>query len=557
MTAAAPNPSRSADPRRHWVEVTTLGDLLVRAAALWPDKEAIVFPDSRRTYAEFLARAETAARSLLGLGVRRGDRVAILMPNCLDFLDVQFGAFLIGASALTVNARFKTRELSHVIRDSAAPVVITTDLIGEYVDFVPLLRQASADRPETLRELVLLGDSSPEGFLDRAAFDAAADGIPVEEVHRLRERVRIRDEAMLMYTSGTTSDPKGVVQTHEALARTSIAAVERWRLTEDDRFWNPLPMFHMGGVFPLYAHMWVGATVITLTHFDPTLALRQMEEERATFAYPTFPTITQPIINHPDFASTDLSGIRLVNDCAGPDVLRGVQEKFGPKASVVTLFGMTECCGGVSWSAPDDPLEKRMMTGGLPFRGTEVRIVDPETDEELPRGERGEITVRGPGLFDRYLNDPEKTAEAMRGGWFHTGDLGRMDPDGRLTYLGRLKDMLKVGGENVAAIEIESYLGTHPAVQIAQVVGVPDPKYLEVPAAFVELVPGKSVTEEELVEFCRDQIASFKIPRYVRFVTEWPLSGTKIQKFRLREEMLDELGVQDDAPAGAPVSLGG
>ncbi len=235
--------------------------------------------------------------------------------------------------------------------------------------------------------------------------------------------------------------------------------------------------------------MHVGATVVTRTHFEAGEALRQIEAERITYAFPTFPIITQALIHHPDFERTDLSTIRLVNDTGPPETLRVVQEKFAP-ASVVTLFGMTETCGGVSWSAPGDPLEKRMTTGGLPLRGTDVRIVDPETDEEVPVGERGEITVRSPGLFERYNNDPEKTAHAMRGGWFHSGDLGKVDEDGRLTFLGRLKDMLKVGGENVAAIEIEAYLATHPAVKIAQVVGVPDERYDEVPAAFVELADG-------------------------------------------------------------------
>ena len=226
---------------------------------------------------------------------------------------------------------------------------------------------------------------------------------------------------------------------------------------------------------------------MTSTHFDAGEALHLIEAERITFAYPTFPVITQDLIRHPDFERTDRGTIRLVNDTGPPETLREVQARFAP-APVVTLFGMTETCGGISWSAPGDPYEKRMTTGGLPLRGVDVRIVDPETDEETAMGERGEITVRAPGLFERYHNDPEKTAHAMRGGWFHTGDLGRVDEDGRLTFLGRLKDMLKVGGENVAALEIEAYLATHPAVKIAQVVGVPDARYQEVPAAFVELV---------------------------------------------------------------------
>lgn len=536
-----------------WVEVSTIGDLLVRAASRWPDKEAVVFPGERRTYADMQAAAERSAGSLFGLGVRPGDRVGILMPNCFDFLDTQLACALLGASAVLINVRFRTHELGYVLQDSDMVAIATTDLIAEHVDLAALLAEAAADRPSRLAHLIMLGESSPDGFVDRHAYTLSGESVPVADVHRARNRVRLRDEAMMMYTSGTTADPKGCVMTHEALVRTGMAAGERWELTHDDRFWNALPMFHMSQVFPLLAHMHVGATVVTRTHFEPGEALRQIEAERITYAFPTFPIITQALIHHPDFDSTDLSTIRLVNDTGPPETLRAVQERFAP-APVVTLFGMTETCGGVSWSAAGDPLEKRMTTGGLPLRGTDVRIVDPETGDEMPAGERGEITVRSPGLFDRYHNDPEKTVAAMRGGWFHSGDLGKVDEDGRVTYLGRLKDMLKVGGENVAALEIEAYLGTHPAVKIAQVVGVPDERYTEVPGAFVELAEGQTVSEQELLEYCQGRIARFKIPRYVRFVTEWPMSASKVQKFRLRETLLAELGLEEAHQSGEPVT---
>ena len=532
-----------ADPV-DWVEVGPIGDILVRAAATWPQKEAIVFPGERRSYGEQLAAVERRACSLLGLGLGAGDRVGILMPNCFDFLDLQLACAMLGISVVPVNVRFRALELGYVLEDSGMAAIATNDLIADHVDLAALIAEAAAERPSGLRHLIALGESSPAGFLDRRAFVTAGDGVPVAEVHRTRRRVRLRDEAMLMYTSGTTTNPKGCVLTHEALVRTGVAAAERWELVHGERFWNPLPMFHMGQVFPLLAHMHVGATLVTSTHFDAGEALHLIEAERITFAYPTFPAITQDLIRHPDFERTDRGTIRLVNDTGPPETLREVQARFAP-APVVTLFGMTETCGGISWSAPGDPYEKRMTTGGLPLRGVDVRIVDPETDEETVMGERGEITVRAPGLFERYHNDPEKTAHAMRGGWFHTGDLGRVDEDGRLTFLGRLKDMLKVGGENVAALEIEAYLATHPAVKIAQVVGVPDPRHQEVPAAFVELTDDGDVSEEELIEFCRGRIARFKIPRYVRFVSEWPMSASKVQKFRLREELLEELALGD------------
>jgi acyl-CoA synthetase (AMP-forming)/AMP-acid ligase II len=529
-----------------WVELTTVGDLLVRAAALWPDNEAVLIADDRRTYARLLDEAERAARSLLGLGVRPGNRVGILMPNCHDFVSVELGCALLGVSFVPINARYKSHELTHLLGDAELAAVVTTDLAGDYVDFPALIEESLTDRPEGLAHLILLGASSRPGFVDRADFGAAAELVPSEDVHHARQRVPIRSEAMMMYTSGTTSQPKGCVISHEALVRVGIEQAIRWQLKPTERFWNPLPMFHMGGISPLLAHMVVGGLTITQTHFDVAAVLELMERERCTFAYPTFPTITQSLINHPSFDTTDLSSVTLVNDTGQEDSLRLVQSKF-PQAAVVTLFGMTETCGGVSWSGPDDPLDQRMTTGGFPFRGTQVRIVDPESGEELPAGERGEITVRGPGLFTRYHNDPKKTAEAMRGGWFHTGDLGRVDAEGRLTFLGRIKDMLKVGGENVAAVEIEAYLTTHPAVKIAQVVPVPDEKYLEVPGALVELVDGAEASEEDLIAYCKGTIAGFKVPRYVRFVDGWPMSGTKIKKFQLREDLLRELGI--DAPA--------
>jgi acyl-CoA synthetase (AMP-forming)/AMP-acid ligase II len=539
--------SAMAPPSRDWVEVCTIGDLLVRAASLWPDKEWIVFPEERYGYAAFLERAERASRSLLGLGVGPGDRVGILMPNSMDFLDLQYGCALIGVSAVPINARYKVRELRHILSDGELGAIATSDLISEYVPLPELLTEALEERPATLRQAIAFGGSY-DGFLDRAAFEAAAVDVDPEEVHRLRRAVCLRDEAMMMYTSGTTADPKGCVLTHEALVRTGMAAAERWLTVHDDRFWNALPMFHMSQVFPQLAHMHAGATIVTHTRFEPDVALETMERERITYAFTTFPVITQAVINHPRFDETDLSTVRLVNETGAPETIRGVQERFGAPP-VVTLFGMTESSGGITWGAPTDEEEKRITTGGFPLRGNEVRVVDPETDEDVPAGTPGEILFRGPGLFERYHNDPEKTEHSMRGGWFHTGDRGKLDDEGRLTYMGRLKDMLKVGGENVAALEVEAYLGLHPAVKIAAVVGVPDSKYDEVPAAYVELVPGASVTEGELVAYCTGQIASFKIPRYIRFIeqADWPMSATKVQKFRLRERLLEELGIVDPA----------
>jgi fatty-acyl-CoA synthase len=529
--------------RRDWVEVPTLGDLVVRRAALGPETDAIVFPDHRESGMELLESSLDAARSLLGLGIRRGETVAILMPNEPAFLHVLYGCALIGARALLVNARYKAYELAYVLENADVAAVVTSDTVSEYTDFVPVLDEATAERPPLLRHLVLLGGSSPAGYVDRPAFAAAGARVEPEEVHRRRTAVPVREVAILMYTSGTTAQPKGCLISHEALVRTGISVSGRFGLTAAERFWDPLPFFHLAGLLQLTATLHAGGAFLTMTHFEPGEALRQLASERATFIFPCFPTITRSLIHHPDFATTDLSGVRGLLDTGPAESLREVEERFGVPS--VTSYGLTEAGGVAAFGHLDDPPAKRHATGGRPFRGMEVRIVDPETEEELPPGETGSVLVRGVGLFEGYYKDEEHTSRAMAGGWLHTGDLGRVDEDGRVSYGGRSKDMLKVGGENVSALEIEAYLGTHPAVKVVAVVGVPDEKYAEVPAAFVECVPGSTVSEDELIGFCKGQIASFKVPRHVRFVDEWPLSATKIQKYRLRESLLAELGPRE------------
>jgi fatty-acyl-CoA synthase len=266
-----------------------------------------------------------------------------------------------------------------------------------------------------------------------------------------------------------------------------------------------------------------------------------LDREHATVSFATFPAITQALLNHPDYHRDRWRHIRLINNVAPPDTLRMMQEQM-PHTVQISAYGCTECGGVVAFNDPEDTLEQRTTTSGRPFDGIELEIRDIETGESCPSGTRGEIVVRGYNLFDGYHRDPELTAAAVDAdGWFHTGDIGALSEDGRVSYLGRLKDMLKVGGENVAAVEIESYLGTHPAVSIAAVVAVPDPKYVEVAAAFLELRPGHELTEQEVIDFCRSGLASFKVPRYVRFVREWPMSATKIQKYRLQEELAAEL----------------
>lgn len=522
-------------------DVPTVGEALVRAAATWPDAPALVYPDERVTFAELLDRSRSAARSLVAQGIEAGERIGILMPNCMPFYEVFFGAHLAGITPVTVNARYKPKELRHVVEDAELVAIVTTDIIADYAPFVDLLARAFAEQqPPSLRTLVLIGESSPQGYVDRAAFEASAEQVPLAVIDQRLAAVGPRDTAVVMYTSGTTSAPRGCPLSQHALMRTAICVGDRFRLTEQERFWNPLPLFHMAGLLPTLANVLNGGASLSMLHFDADTALRQLVDEGATFAYPAFPTITQSIIHHPDFAGSDLSRIRGVLDTAPPDTLKQVQQAF-PDAAVVSSYGLTEAGGVITYSHLDDPLELRVTTTGRPFPGMEVRIVDPLTEEDCAVGVAGEIRLRGPGMFDGYLNDPAYTAERTDDqGYLCTGDLGTVDADGRVTYTGRLKDMLKVGGENVAAAEIEAHLAQHPKVKIAAVVAAPDARLVEVPFAFVELVPGQEATAEELIEHCRAELASFKVPRGVVFLTEWPMSTTKIQKFRLREQAAEQ-----------------
>jgi fatty-acyl-CoA synthase len=537
-----------------WIEVTTMGDLVDRAATRAAG-DAIVFPDLRFTYPELSDRTTEAARSLRGLGVGAGDKVGILMPNCIDFVTVLFGAAKLGAVVVPINARFRTFELGTVIAHADIRTLVTIAAPTEAADYPGLLASAFPDAAgqdpralslaaaPMLRQIVDLASDPGPGFLGRDDFDAAASSVPVDEVRTLQQRVRIRDIALLMYTSGTTAQPKGCLITHEALVRHGRnVAISRFKLTSADRFWDPLPLFHIGGIVPMLGCFSVEATYFHAGHFDADVALRTLEQEKVTVAYPAFETIWLGILNHPRFDEADLSAIRLVQNIAVPDRLRLMQKQM-PWAKEVSSFGATECSSNLTLTDPDDPDEIRMSTLGKPLPGMEIRIVDLETGRDSPPDETGELQLRGYARFESYYKDPELTATTIDAdGWFSTGDLGRIDADGRLSYQGRLKDMIKVGGENVAAVEVESFLATNPSIDIVQVVGVPDDRYSEVTAAFVELKPGAELLEQQLIEFCAGQIASYKIPRYVRFVSgEWPMSGTKIQKFRLRERLAEEL----------------
>ena len=534
----------------------TLAQLITSAAARHPAAAALVFPESRQTYAELLDCARARARELTALGVGPGDRFGILAPNCSAFVEFLLGGALLGATVVPINARFRPHELAHVISNAELTAVVTTASEDEHTSFRNILAETlpgleSAADPFArglegyphLRAVLALSPVSTPGFVDttslaeRTAGASEVEGSPTPE-----------SPLLLMYTSGTTANPKGCVISNHSFTHNARAIVERLKIGPDDRWWDPLPLFHMGGVMLMTSVFAGGGSFASMAHFEARAALELIERERSNVLYPLFPTITLDLMHEPTFADRSWSHVRLIGNIAPLDVQIQVQEAFAP-AVLIGAYGITELTGVVSYNELDESLDSRLGTCGPPLPGLEMRVVDPETNEPLPPGERGELVGRGIQRFDGYFANAEQTAAVVDAdGYFHTGDLCSIDEEGRILYHGRLKDMLKVGGENVAALEVESYLSTHPAVKLAQVVGVPDPKLLEVPAAFVELVPGETATEEELIAFCTGAIARFKVPRHVRFVSEWPMSATKIQKFRLRDQLLTELA---DAPPSA------
>ena len=523
-------------------ETAPFAEVLLRGSRRHPDRDCIIVSDKRVTYGELEAQARLVGRSLIALGIERGDRVGILMANGLDFTDLLFGASLIGAIPVLYNARFKAREIAHVTADAGIKVVVTNDIAEQHSDYVALLNKAEVQKAPSIEHKVFLGAGQRDGFMDRVTFYGLADSVDPGEVEKRHAGTAITDTALMFYTSGTTAMPKGCPLDHVVLQHAGVVGgADRLRLIEGDVVWNPLPMFHSAFTQPLTGTLHVGGTLVSMAHFDPDEALDLITRERVTVAFPAFATITLQILHHPRYTPDTLSDVRVMLNVGLPEELVAMQALM-PHTTQITCFGMSECGGSVAMCNPDDTLPLRSECSGKALPGIDIEVRDPETGETLASGEPGEIVTRGRGVFSGYYNDPKKTEAAFwEGGWFRTGDLGVLDAEGRVTFRGRLKDMLKVGGENVAAVEIEGYLALHPAVKLAQVVGLPDEKYGEVPVAFIELLPDAAATEAEMIEFCRGEIASFKVPRHVRFVEDWPMGTTKILKSALSDRLLAEI----------------
>jgi acyl-CoA synthetase (AMP-forming)/AMP-acid ligase II len=529
-------------------EETRIPDLLKARAAERPDALFAAFPDHELSYGTLDAQARRFARALAARGIGPGAHVAVLMPNCPEWLPAYFGALYCGATVVALNARYKRHELAYTIAHSDAQILITTDAIDPFVNFAELIEQTFPDiagqDPEALaligapqlRSVVILGTTLRSGFLSQQAFLARADESDEAAIAEKAAEVAPEDVAVLMYTSGTTSNPKACALSHAAIQRSWYTFAEIVQLTADEPLWAPMPFFHTGGIGPMTAVMSQGGALVTQPHFETEGIVELIRRYRVVHLYSGFPQFSLAVLQHPSYRPDAFSFVRSMLNVGPPAMQETIQKLLPPGAKLLNLFGMTEGSGIVTFTPWDSPLEIRVSNSGRAPAHTQVRIMDPETLAPCAPGEVGEIQFKGGGALRYYYRDPDATAATIIGdGWVRTGDRGKLDEDGWLYYLGRLKDMLKVGGENVAAAEIEFFLCRHPGVKMAQVIGVPDQRMGEVPVAFVERAPGADVDEQALIDMCEGELARWKIPSRVVFVTEWPMSATKVQKFRLAE----------------------
>jgi len=522
----------------------TIGFNIIKAMKMWPDRLAFEICGEQLTYSQYALKVEQYAKALIKIGVDHGDHIGILMPNCRDYCLLIDAITMIGGCAVNLNARYRSEELGHVVNQADIRILLTTGIGAEHVDLhrllcstFPELRNWQYGEPLAIASaprLQLVGTFHAGEELGWLRADIMLDQVVDITDEVLSERiaaVRETDPAVILFSSGTTAAPKACLISQQMISSVARALASRMEITENDVMWNPLPMYHLSSILPLNACRQNGAFYISQQHFEAREALDLMVRNRVSIAYPAFPTIMAAIIDHDDFPKSDLSSLRMMLNIGAADLLRKFVAAL-PQAVQLGCFGITEGGGICSVNRISDTLEQRVSTSGPALDDHTIRIVDSETLEDVPAGQLGEIWVGG-AIFSGYHNDPQKTAETLIDGWCRTGDLGFLDENGLLVYNGRIKDMLKIGGENVAAVEIESFLLQHPAIKMAQVVSVADDHLVEVAGAYIELASGKSLSAEEVVAFCIDRIASFKIPRYIEFVQEWPMSATKIQKGKL------------------------
>jgi fatty-acyl-CoA synthase len=515
----------------------TLGALLDEMAAAHPAAEAVVFQGQRLTYAELRERTETLARALLAIGVERGDRVALLLPNRPEWLIGAFAAARVGAVTVAVSTFSTPREIAWTLEHAQPRVLITMEAFRGR-PYLEVVAELGGCLPE-LRAVVSVEGRRPEGVYAWDALLARAGEARGTALAAAESAVTPADVAFVLYTSGSTATPKGVMLAHGALIANGFDIGERMRLTSADRLWLAVPLFwSFGSANALPAILTHGGTLVLQESFEPGEALALLDGERCSVYY-GMANMARALLEHPDRARYRLASMRTGLTIGLPEDVQMTMEAVNA-LELCNGDGITETYGNCAVTDAHDPLEQRLTTQGRPLPGMRIRAVDQATGRPLPPGEVGELRVRG-HLTPGYYREPEQTRAAFDAeGWLLTGDLGLLDEDGRVCFRGRLKELIKTGGANVAPLEVEAVLMAHAAVKQAYVVGVPDPARGEVGVAAVELREGAAATAEALTAYCRERLASYKVPARIVFrkADEFPRTATgKVLKPRLREEL--------------------
>jgi fatty-acyl-CoA synthase len=538
----------------------TVGKLLEEKAQLHPDHEAVVYADRglRMTYRQLNDYSRLVARGLMKLGIEKGENVAIWASNVPEWIACQFATGKMGAVLVTVNTNYRAAELEYLLKqsDSTTLFLIEQYRDSSYVDIVyeivPELRtcepgKLQSKRLPKLKNVVLIGDKRYPGMFTWNDILAMAHEVTEEQLDERMNSLDPHDVINMQYTSGTTGFPKGVMLTHYNIVNNAYYVAQCMKLTKNDRLCIPVPFFHcFGCVMSTLACAVVGATMVPVQEFNPKQVLKTVEAERCT-ALHGVPTMFIAELNDPDFEKYDLSTLRKGIMAGSPcpiEVMKAVMEKMGMK-EITIAYGQTESSPVITQTRTDDPIHLRVETVGRALPNVEVKIVEPGTNKEVPRGVPGELCTRGYHVMKGYYKNPDATKEAIdEDGWLHTGDLATMDENGYCRITGRLKDMIIRGGENIYPREIEEFLYKHPKILDVQVIGVPDEKYGEEVMAWIILKEGETATAEEIREFCRGKISRHKIPRYIEFTDSYPMTASgKIQKFKLREMAKQRLGL--------------
>ncbi len=543
----------------------TIGSLLDDIARRFPDNDALVYPERglRYSYDQFNQVCRQVAKGLLRLGVKKGDHLSIWAYNVPEWVILQFATARIGAVLVTINTAYKSAELEYVLQQSDSTTLFMvrsfkdTDYVKTLTDVIPALATSEPGNLQHgklpfLKNVVFIGQDTPAGMMNFEQIIALGAEVPDAELAAVEATLDCHETINMQYTSGTTGFPKGVMLTHANIINNGFNIGECMKFTEKDRLCIPVPFFHcFGCVLAVLACVTHGSTMVPVEIFDPLKVLQTIEAEKCTAVHGV-PTMFIAELEHPDFRNFDLSSLRTGIMAGSPcpiEVMKRVIRDM--HASEITIaYGQTESSPVITQTRTDDPIELRVATVGRALPDVEVKIVDIETNATLPPGKQGELCTRGYLVMKGYYKMPEETARAIDSeGWLHTGDLAIMDENGYCKITGRIKQMIIRGGENIYPREIEEFLYTHPKVSDVQVYGVPDKKYGEQVMAAIIVKQGMTMTEEEVREFCKDRIANYKIPKYVKFVEGYPMTASgKIQKFKLREMAIKELHLEDAGP---------